>query len=259
MCRVCQNDHVGDRCPVMTFRGNRILCLVSAEIEKEKEPLIQLSSDAQIKRKFVGVLKRLSFADIRILRDNPGLNVDEFRTGRNTGQDVELNERRDYEKILSELFFAKDLREFHSPEFIARLESDPLWTHPFVSDQFMIGLQAAAPVRPPPVQATPLAIVQAAPPAIVQLAVRFVVQREMEAKVGNECPVCLEELDNSTVCTLMCNHQYCSKCFSSMVQHRISRCGLCRAVYKSAFVPNETIREEVIGFAVGVARTLLIS
>ena len=257
MCQVCRNNHAGVPCPVKSFRGAKILGSVSADVENEKEPLIQLNSDAQVLQKFVGILKRLSFADVKLICAHPGLRVDEFRrelvlSGKNTEQEVELSRRCNYEMVLSKLFFEKDLREFHSPEIIARLERDPLSSHPFMSDQFMVGLliQARPQVRPQvqrQVQERPQVRQQA---QVVKLAVQYVVRREMEAEAGEDCSVCLEELDSKTVCTLTCNHQYCSTCFTSMVRNRVIRCCLCRDLYKTAFVPDETVREEVIGFAI---------
>lgn len=40
-----------------------------------------------------------------------------------------------------------------------------------------------------------------------------------------ECPVCLESLDNNTFNTLPCSHQICKKCFPRL---RIPICPLCR-------------------------------
>jgi hypothetical protein len=59
-----------------------------------------------------------------------------------------------------------------------------------------------------------------------------------------ECPICLEEINDSNYLFMNCNHEFCKKCIKHLITHSVSvhkKCPLCRCAITKIYTQDKTM------------------
>jgi len=58
--------------------------------------------------------------------------------------------------------------------------------------------------------------------------------------MNQECPICLEIINNESICKTSCNHFFCSECLEHLINNKKISCPLCRNIIKN-YINNNNI------------------
>ena len=96
--------------------------------------------------------------------------------------------------------------------------------------------------RPPPVP-RPVAAVARVDTQVVKLVEYQVLKlNEEECNVGDECPICYEDLTKETFVKLNCSHTFCKSCVKHCIERKMMTCSMCRGAITHIYTPTPVVR-----------------